>query len=114
MNGAISSDRIPLKQLFAFEIANGTVNAEKLEKVISASMEFVNSELKAFDTKKKREAPLRFGDSMIVWIKRGEGKIPVMIISPRFELGKYRAKRIVYGDVDGNGKPCFTSLKRTI
>ena len=103
----MSESRLPLKILLALEMELGYIDGDKLEERVAATLEFTNKELKSFDMKKREEGPTRFADQLVVWMRRGNLRLPLLIVSPRLENGKYIAQNVIIGQTDAHGQPYF-------
>ena len=102
-------EKIPIRILLGKEIKEGLINQDKLERKIAAFLEFVNSEIKAFDAKSGEKRRLSFNDAVTVSFYKNKKKIPILIISPRFEKSQYVASCILFGAYDINGQPFFSN-----
>jgi len=100
--------RFQIKTLLRNEIEKGEINEERLLTKVAAFLEMINSKMNAFDSKTGERNRLTFEDAMQCNFKRGEEKIPLKIISPRFVNGQYVASRVEFGTNVG-GKPFFKS-----
>lgn len=89
--------RIPIVELLAEEIEKGEINKSRLEEKVAAFLEFVNNDFNAFDAKTGQKNRITFNDAVVVSFNKNKLKIPISILSPRFEKGKYVAKGIKFG-----------------
>lgn len=103
--------RVPIRILLAIEIDQGLVNQDKLEMKVAAFLEMINSKMDAFDPKTGEKVRTKFDDALIVHINKDKKKVPIKIISPRLENGRYVAFNAIFGCYDNFGKPNFGTLK---
>ena len=106
----MESDLYPVIEFLKPEIDKGEINVERLFTKLEACLSLLNAEMKAFDIKTGKKNRVMFNDSLIFSLIKNGIKIPMLIVSPRFQDGVYKARKIMFGFYDSLKQPIFFNL----